>query len=172
MTAVPVLETERLRLRAAEMRDFEVYADYCASDRSHTVGGPFTRDEAFSQLCAIAGQWQIYGYGRWIIADKDSEAALGATGVFHPVTWPEPEIAWTVFADAEGKSIAFEAATVARDHVYDVLGWPTVISCITDVNTRSIALAERMGAKREGGFVHPKYGPLNIWRHVAPEARV
>lgn len=171
MTVVPVLETERLILRAAEMRDFEAYADYCASDRSRTVGGPFTRDSAFSRLCAIAGQWQIYGYGRWIIADKDTDAALGTTGVFHPVTWPEPEIAWTVFADAEGKGIALEAATAARDHVYDVLGWPTVISCITDDNTRSIALAERMGARRDGSFVHPEYGPLNIWRHVAPEDR-
>ena len=42
MTQVPVLETDRLRLRGAEMRDFEAYADYCASDRARSVGGTAT----------------------------------------------------------------------------------------------------------------------------------
>ena len=125
----------------------------------------------FSRLCAIAGHWDLYGYGRWIIADRATDAALGVSGVYHPVSWPEPEIAWTVFAHAEGKGIAKEAATAARDYVYDTLGWPTVISCITADNPRSIALAQRMGATRDGSFVHPEYGPLDIWRHVAPEAR-
>jgi ribosomal-protein-alanine N-acetyltransferase len=87
-----------------------------------------------------------------------------------PLDWPEPEIAWSVFEPAEGRGIALEAALAARGYVYDVLGWPTVISCTTPDNDRSIALARRMGAERDGSFVSSAFGELLIWRHPGPEA--
>ncbi|KAA9010596.1 GNAT family N-acetyltransferase [Histidinibacterium aquaticum] len=165
---IPTLETERLRLRAPEQRDFEAYADYCAGDRSRTVGGPFDRSAAFDRFCALIGHWQIRGYGRWIVADRATDAALGLSGLFRPEGWPEPEIAWTVFDHAEGRGVAFEAAKAVRAHAYETLGWSTVMSAIDPENARSIALARRMGCTPEGEFHHPVYGRLGIWRHVAP----
>jgi len=167
---IPTLETERLRLRAPGMADLDAYAEYCASDRAKSVGGPFSRESAFSRLCEIAGQWVLRGYGRWIVADKGSNDALGVVGLFYPEDWPEPEIAWTVFCKAEGKGIAYEAAMAARDYAYD-LGWSAPISCISATNPRSEALARRMNATLEAVFEHPEYGALNIWRHPEPEGQ-
>lgn len=168
---IPVLEEGRLRYRAPSLDDFEVYHDFCASDRSIGVGGPYpTRDEAFERLAKIIGHWGLRGYGRWMIADRDTDAPLGVVGLMYPEDWPEPEIAWTVFATAEGKGIAFEAAQFARRYAYEVLGWTTVISCTTPGNDRSVALAKRMGASFEREFQHPMIGPLNVWRHLGPEA--
>ena len=105
-----------------------------------------------------------------MVADKQTNAPLGIVGPIYPIEWPEPEIAWTVFAPAEGRGIAHEAALAARAYVYGTLGWTTVISCTLPDNVRSIALAKRMGAVQDESFIHPEYGELLVWRHPSPEA--
>ena len=167
MFDIPRIETEHLILRAPRASDLDAYTDFIVSDRSKGVGGPFPPSSAFQKLAALIGHWPLRGYGRWMVTDKSNDQPLGIVGPMHPPEWPEPEIAWTVFAQAEGRGIAFEAAQAARAYVYDTLGWETVISCTTPDNTRSIALAKRLGAVRDGTFVHPEYGDLLIWRHPA-----
>ncbi|MEM8632604.1 MAG: GNAT family N-acetyltransferase [Pseudomonadota bacterium] len=165
---IPELTTDRLRLRLPRMDDFDAYARYRASERSRHVGGPNSRADAFSMLSSIIGQWQLRGYGRWIVADKTSDAPLGVVGIYHPDDWPEAEIGWTVFEEAEGKGIAYEAALATRRYAYDTLGWSTIISLVAPENTRSAALARRMGCRQDGVFSHDTYGDMPIWRHPAP----
>ena len=166
---IPTLTTARLTLRAPEARDFEAYAAYRASARTEHVGGPQTRDAAWGQFCALIGQWHLRGYGRWLVADRETDAPLGVVGLFYPEGWPEPEIGWTVFADAEGKGIAHEAALASRTYAYDTLGWTTVISMVSLANTRSVALARRLGCHHESIFDSEAYGPMDVWRHPGPE---
>jgi len=167
---IPTLETRRLRLRAPERRDFEPYAEFCASERARGVGGPYSRGEAFQRLAALVGHWHLRGFGRWMVTDKASGEAMGVVGVMYPDEWPEPEIAWSLFEAAEGRGIAQEAAEAARRYAYEVLGWDTIVSCTAPDNVRSIALAQRMGAERDGSFAHPGFGELLIWRHPGREA--
>lgn len=167
---IPTVETDRLRLRAPRWSDFEAYAAFCASPRSAGVGGPYSRDAAFTRLTAVIGHWQLRGFGRWLVADRDTDAPLGIVGPFRPEDWPEPEIAWSVFEAAEGRGVAYEAALAARRYAYDVLGWTTAVSLTTPDNTRSIALAQRMGATRDGSYMHAEAGELYVWRHPGPEA--
>lgn len=171
LVRIPTFEEGRLRYRAPSMGDLDIYHAFCASERSVGVGGPFpSRDQAFVRLSEIIGHWHLRGYGRWMVADRDTDEPLGVVGLLFPEDWPEPEIAWTVFANAEGRGVAFEAAQFARRFAYDVLGWTTAISCTMDGNDRSIALAKRMGATPDGSHQHPTFGRLDIWRHPGPEA--
>lgn len=168
---IPTLETERLVLRAPKPSDFPSYVAFRTSDHAKGVGGPYTEVQAYSHFCELVGHWMFRGYGRWIVADKTDDTPLGVVGIFHPADWPEPEIAWSVFENAEGKGIAFEAAQAARKYAYDVVGLNTAISFVMPENTRSMSLAKRMGASPDGDYHHPDLGPLNIWRHPAPEAQ-
>lgn len=170
MIVIPTIQTERLTLRAAEMRDLDAYAEFRGSDRAAFVGGPNTRTQCFDKLGEIIGHWHLRGYGRWIVADKTTDEALGVVGLFFPDDWPEPEIAWSVFANGEGKGIAYEAAMASRDYAYNTLNWKTVISAVPKGNDRSIALAKRMGATYEGDNADSDAGILEIYRHPAPEA--
>lgn len=167
---IPTVETERLILRAPDQQDFEPYAEFLASDRSHSVGGPKSRREAWSALAAIIGHWSLRGFGRWIIDAKSGETSLGIVGLHHPEGWPRPEIAWTIFSAGEGKSYAYEAALAARTYAYKTLGWKSVVSLIDPKNTRSVALEKRMDATPGDLFNHPVFGPLTIWHHSSPEA--
>jgi len=171
LTGVPVVETERLILRAPMASDFDVFAEFAASDRASFVGGPNGRGLAWRGFCHITGHWVHRGFGVFVVCDKATGAPLGTSGPFHPEGWPEPEIAWTIWApQAEGKGLAFEAATATRAFAYDVLGWSTAISLIHVGNTRSAALARRMGCVPDGIFTHEQYGESTIWRHPAPDA--
>ena len=166
---IPTIETERLRLRAPRMEDFAAYAAFRGSQRARILGGPFSEAVAFEQLAAILGHWHLRGFGRFMVAERASDAPLGIVGPFYPFDWPEPEIAWSVFEEAEGKGIAYEAAYAARAFAYETLGWETAISCVAPDNTRSIRLAERLGATFERALDIPDLGDLHIYRHPAPE---
>ena len=167
---IPTVTTERLTLRAPQLSDFDAYADFRGSDRAAFVGGPNTPAQAWQQLCALIGQWQLRGYGRWMIADKDTDEPLGVTGLHHPVEWPEAEVAWSLFAAGEGRGIAYEAALAVRTYAYETLGWSTVISCVDSKNARSLALAKRLGCTRDGQFTHEVFGIMDVWRHPSREA--
>ena len=168
---IPTIETQNLRLRAAEMRDFDAYAAFrMDAVRTAGVGGSCTRAQAFDKLGEIIGHWHLRGYGRWMVADKTTDEALGVCGPFYPDDWPEPEIAWSVFANAEGRGVAYEASQAALDFAFNTLGWTTAISCVTPDNTRSIALAKRLGAQQEDDFTTVDGMRLHVFRHPAPGA--
>ncbi len=169
MSPIPTLEAGRLRYRAPRMEDFEVYYAFCASDRAAGLGGPFPRRiDAFDRLSKLIGHWHLRGFGRWMIADRETDAPLGVVGLLRPEDWPEPELAWTVFADAEGKGVAHEAALFARGYAHDTLGLSALVSYIKPGNARSVALARRLGAVSEGEIDHPVIGAVTVWRHPSP----
>ncbi|MEM7711403.1 MAG: GNAT family N-acetyltransferase [Pseudomonadota bacterium] len=164
------LTTERLTLRAPRLDDFEAHATFRASDRARFVGGPDPRDKAFAHFEALAGQWVLRGYGRWIVADRGTDAPLGVVGLHHPDDWPEPELAWTLYGIGEGRGIAQEAALAARTHAYETLGWTTLMSFVDPANTRSMALARRLGCTPDGTHDHPRFGTFQIMRHPDPSS--
>lgn len=170
MTAIPVLETDRLILRAPGAADLDAETAFWTSDRSKFVGGPKQPHEVWRILATFIGHWTLRGYGMWAIEDKATGAYLGRTGAWHPGEWPEAEIGWTAMPEAEGKGIVFEAATAARDWLYTYGGWTTAISTIDVDNDRSQALAKRLGATYERDHDFPGGYTLQIWRHPAPEA--
>ena len=73
-------------------------------------------------------------------------------------------INWTLFAHAEGKGFAFEAARAARAFAAQAFKLDGVISYIRADNTRSAALATRLGAtyERDGTVMGTA---CHIWRH-------
>ncbi|MEL7116900.1 MAG: GNAT family N-acetyltransferase, partial [Pseudomonadota bacterium] len=167
---IPVLTTERLTLRAPTMADFPAWVAFRADPvRSQGVGGPVGEGAAFEKFGEILGHWQLRGFGRFLVADRQTDEALGVIGPYHPPDWPEPEIAWSVFAAAEGRGVALEAARASRDFAYQTLGWTTAISMIVPENVRSIALAERLGCTRDADYQHDDMGPMQVWRHPSPE---
>ncbi len=167
---IPVLETERLRLRMLSIDDFEEECAFYATERSRGVGGPKEPREVWRILTMFIGHWIVNGYGFWALEDKETGRYMGRAGCLNPCDWPEAEIGWTLMAHAEGKGLAYEAATAVRRFAYQTLGWSTAISLIKADNTRSAALAQRLGCVREGIFQHAIAGEVPIWRHPGPEA--
>ncbi|MFZ5708374.1 MAG: GNAT family N-acetyltransferase [Pseudomonadota bacterium] len=172
----PVLTTERLILRVPRAGDFRPWAEFAMSDRARHVGGPLTRALAWRSMCHLTGHWVHRGFGMFIFSDRSApDTPLGMSGPWFPEGWPEREIGWSVWNPAaEGRGFAFEAARAARKWARDRLGWTGAVSYIDRENTRSQALARRMGAVVEAGAAIPDFGetddPTQVWRHPPAEA--
>ncbi len=169
---IPTLETDRLILRAPRASDLDAEVAFFASDRCAFVGGQMPREQVWRMLAAFLGGWALRGFGFFAIEDKATGDYLGRAGPWYPAGWPEREIGWTLMNGAEGRGIAYEAAMTTRAWAYDTLGWKTAISMILHGNTRSVALAEKMGAVLERDFDHDRFGPCHIFRHPTPEALI
>ena len=63
-----------------------------------------------------------------------------------PATLPETELGWILLDTFEGRGIACEAATLALAYTRDTIRPASLVSYIDAHNTRSIALAKRLGA--------------------------
>lgn len=164
---IPTLTTERLTLRAPAAADVAPYAAFYRTDAARYVGGPMPDWKVWRYLAEVVGHWTFRGFGRWIVTEGDGPA-IGLVGLHHPLDWPEPEIGWMIWGGAEGRGVAHEAALAARRWAYATVGMDALVSCIDPANARSIALAERMGARRDGAFAHPAMGTLGVWRHPGP----
>ena len=172
------LTTERLTLRAPVPADVPVIAAFYRSERSAMAGGHLPPHRAWMQAAAILGHWQVRGFGLWAVVRRDApgDAILGLVGPFHPDGWPDTEIGWVLFDGAEGHGFAQEAATAALADARDRLGWTRIVSYIDPANARSIALAERMGARldpsatppRTSGPTTPGKTPVRVYLHPAP----
>ena len=172
LTSAPVLETERLILRGPQPRDSEPMMTFLMDqERAAGFGAYDNRSDAWRWFALNVGHWHIHGYGYFSIERKDTGEMAGITGIWNPEGWPEPEVGWVVFDGYEGKGIAREGAERARRWAYEDLGFSTLTSNIVPGNTRSIALAERMGAHYERTYFNPNMGEDLLYRHPGPEVR-
>jgi RimJ/RimL family protein N-acetyltransferase len=142
---IPTIETERLRLRAPRLADFERWAEFFGSDRSVHEGGPKDRLAAWRHWAADAALWTLKGYGPFGVDDRTTGAYLGEVGIYHGEGYPGPELGWFVVPEAEGRGVALEAARAVLDWIRATFDWTHITNIIEPANTRSIALGLRLG---------------------------
>lgn len=140
------LETDRLVLRPMTYADWPSYLELMQSDHSAGMGGPLTMHVAWGMFCHDIVQWSLFGHGALMFDDKASGTTLGQVGINAGPMFPETEIGWYVYPEAEGKGYAFEAASAYCDWAKEIRKLPTLVSYIDANNIRSIRLAERLGA--------------------------
>jgi RimJ/RimL family protein N-acetyltransferase len=166
---IPTVETDRLILRAFSEADLDAVFAFNQTERSHWVGGPKeTRHECWRVIIGILGHCAVRGYGFWMIEEKATGTQAGGVGILHHEGWDEPELGWHLYEGFEGKGIAYEAALAARTYAANNFAIPTPISYIDPENTRSVALAKRLGAtlEREGEVIGHA---CHVYRHPVTE---
>ena len=166
----PVIETERLILRAPHGGDAQGIRDYFMSERSQYTGGPVDAPTAWRYAATEIGHWAIHGWGMFSVTQKGGDdAAIGLIGPWFPEGWPEKEVGWLLWPGAEGKGYAFEAASAALDYVFNTLGWDSAVSYIDKGNARSATLAERLGARLDPDAETIKPSAAWVYRHFPAE---
>jgi RimJ/RimL family protein N-acetyltransferase len=115
---VPVLETERLKLRGHRLDDFvhctAMWAD--PNVTKHVGGKPFTQEESWTRLLRYVGHWALLGFGYWAVEEKTTGNFIGEAGFadykrdIEPSLSGAPEIGWVFASHAHGKGYATEAA--------------------------------------------------------------
>ncbi|WP_246780505.1 GNAT family N-acetyltransferase [Rhizobium sp. AQ_MP] len=122
LMAAPDIDTERTRLRAHRLDDFEPMMAMWQDEAifRHITGRPSTCNETWSRLLRYIGHWHGLGFGYWVIEDRETGLYLGEAGFadFHrdmaPPLGPAPEAGWAIVSPAHGRGLATEVMTAAH----------------------------------------------------------
>ena len=169
-SVLPVLDTERLRLRAPRIEDFETYAAIGESERGrYLVDDNTDRDALWLDFAQMVACWLLRGHGVWTVETRADSKAIGFVLLGFEPGDHEPELGYLFLPEAEGHGFAAEAARAARAHAFDTLGLKTLVSTIDHDNARSIRLAERLGATRDAAAEAAHGHAIQVYRHRAEE---
>ena len=150
---VPIIETERLKLRGHRVDDFASSAAMWADPKvyRHVGGKPHTEEESWTRLLRYVGHWALLAFGYWVVEEKATGNFAGEIGFadykrdLQPSLKGVPEIGWVLVSQAHGKGYATEA-------VRAVVAWgdahfgPVRTACIIHPeNLASIRVAEKCG---------------------------
>ncbi len=140
---LPVLETERLSLRAACMDDFEAWA------KTLEAGFGDNRQDAWDEFANYSAGWVLHGHGLFTVLRRADGQIVGF--VILGLEWGdyEPELGYMFDPDFQQQGYATEAATAVRDYGFELLGKGKFVSYIGPQNKASNAIAAKLGATRD-----------------------
>lgn len=164
MFDIPSLQTERLLLRAPTLADWPCYEQLMMSKRAEFMGGPHSRESAWGLFCSDVAQWHLVGHGALMIDDRKTGNCIGQVGLNHGPLFPEKELGWFVYPDAEGKGYALEAAIALKKWAFESKKVGTLVSYIEPDNIRSCRLALKLGATLDSLAARPDATDL-VYRH-------
>jgi len=148
----PRLATRRLVLTGHHPDDLDDLAPMWAHPAVYErIGGqPRSREEVWIRLLRSIGQWTHFGYGSWVLRERDGGAFVGEIGLLEarraidPPLDARPEMGWTLAPAMFGKGYALEALTAILDWS-DRRGLAQTCCIIDPGNAPSLKLADRIG---------------------------
>jgi RimJ/RimL family protein N-acetyltransferase len=165
VTDIPVIETERLRLRPWRDDDLDAYAALCADPEvmkffGHN-GETKTRAESGEQMAGFVQHWEDHGLGLWCAADRQSDTCLGFVGLaipfFLPEVMPAVEIGWRLARSSWGLGYATEGARATLEYAFGPLDLDRIVSIARPENHRSTNVMQKLGMTLERTSTHPEY---------------
>lgn len=166
---LPELQTPRLKLRGPTLDDFPIYAEIACSSRGQFLGASSSREDAWYDFASMTAGWMLHGHGLLSVELRETRIVIGFVVLGFEPGDLEPELGFMLAEDAEGKGYANEAALAARAYAFDTLRLPSLVSYVDARNARSAALAQRLGAVRDGEIRSGNDDYTLIYRHPAPE---
>lgn len=166
LSTAPKLTTERLTLRGPKREDLVPFTRFMTSAPTMKAQGETVSPEQawFGFLTGI-GHWHWHGYGFFTVVEQQTGHPVGRVGLIKHAGWPDVELAWHLFEGAEGKGFATEAAATVKAWARKDLGLGKLYSYIDMTNTRSQAVAKRLGATTDGTRA-PHEPEAEVWVHT------
>ena len=149
----PVVETQRLRLRAHRADDLAACLPLWNDPIvTRFIGGrAHTLEEVWQRVQRYVGSWVLLGHGFWVIEEKASGRLVGEIGIMDAKREIDPpfgddlELGWALMPDAHGKGYASEALAAVLAWEREVFNGACVVALIDPDNAPSIKLAEKYG---------------------------
>ncbi len=172
MSDVPRIETERLRLRAHQLADFEALAAAWADPTMvRHIGAPSTRSESWARLLRYRGHWALMGFGLWAVEELATGVYVGDLGLaefqrdIEPRIEGTPEAGWAFVPAVAGKGYATEALRAALQWADTNLAALKTCCIITPENGASVRVAEKCGYRKVRDAIHGDY-PIGVFERT------
>jgi RimJ/RimL family protein N-acetyltransferase len=178
VTGADELQTARLLLRRWQARDEGAMAAINQDpDVTRYLNRPVDAAATAAFFALVQEHWDQHGFGFYALESREPESTgrfIGFVGVAYPTFLPElatrPELGWRLARHAWGRGLATEAAQIVRDHAFDTLGLPELISIVHPDNARSQRVAAKLGMT----IVQRVHSPalsrdVDVWQLTPPD---
>ena len=149
------IETERLFLREMNQEDYNALYQVLA-DSDIMQHYPYTFDERRVRdwIDKNIERYQIFGFGLWAVCLKDTGEMIGDCGLTMQNIGGviKPEIGYHIRKDMQRKGYAKEAASAARDWVFENTPFATIFSYMKSTNIPSAKSAMSWGGSKVDEF--------------------
>lgn len=143
-----ILETERLIIREHVLSDAPFF--FTLNSNYNVV--KYTGDSSFKMIAEaekivqyVMNQYKENGYGRWLVAEKETGNPIGWCGLkFHTDT-KETDIGYRLLESAWGKGYATESAKACIDYGFNHFNLNRIIGDAIKENTASINVFKKLG---------------------------
>ena len=152
---VKTIMTARLRLRPCEPGDIDVLHQLWIDPvvrRYLWDDSAITREQAAAVVASSLEHWSTYGYGQWVMLQREHEKPIGFCG-FRPAEWtPHPELLYGLAPSYWKQGLATEAVTAILQFGFETLGFDRVVAATDVPNTASVRVMEKaeMAFERRG----------------------
>lgn len=161
-----ILETERCIVRELSLSDLdELFALYEGEGMTDYMEPLYEYEEEKAyqesyQRC----MYRFYGYGMWLVFEKQSGKLIGRAGVEHRKELNgELELGYAIGVPYQRKGYAREVCTAILSYVRKELGF-SLINCLIETgNEASVRLVDKLGFKRQGTV---RFGGKDMLRYV------
>lgn len=152
---VTVFETKRCIVREITLKDldrlYEIYAEPGMTEFIEPLYKNREEEENFTKAY-IKNMYGFYGYGLWIVEEKESGKIIGRAGIENRNLGGKTvlELGYLFSRCYQGIGIAFEVCTGIIEFTRNVLGIQSLHSFVNEENTPSTRLLFKLGFQQAG----------------------
>ncbi len=169
LKAVPILATERLRLRPFRTSDVKaLHALYGDAENLRYWGvDPSPSLEETKRMMRWHVTCRPFHYALWAVEEKKSRKLVGMIN-YHKRDRRERrvDVGWMMLPARQGKGYMTEAGRALLRYLIDKLKIHKVEALIRPENKPSAALAKRLGFRLEGGPIRDRWLKDGRWHSV------
>lgn len=156
MNPLDELQISRLLLRRMTAEDIDDLTRMHLDPRvMATLGGVRTPDQTRDWLTQRLEHWRQYGFGLWLVRERETGRFAGRGGLQHVEIdgRDEIEVAYSFFPDFWGRGLATELARASIRAAFDVLNLPEIVCFTLTTNHASQRVMQKAGFRYERDFV-------------------
>jgi [ribosomal protein S5]-alanine N-acetyltransferase len=167
------LETDRMvleRVRAEHAEAlFALLSDPRIARTLFASGEPQSDAVMAENLLSKLDHWQRYGFGMWLLRDRQTGAVVGRGGLQHTFVagCDEVEVGWAIAPELWGQGLATEMALAAVAVAFDDLGLGEIVAFTLPTNVASRRVTAKSGFVFEQQIVHAGL-PHVLYRQSRP----
>ena len=168
LATLPELETPRLSLRRLEFDDAPFLVGLLNQPSFiANIGDRGVRNVEDAHRYLREGPMSMYqrhGFGLWHVAQRSDGASIGMCGLLRRDTLPDVDVGYALLPEYWGRGFAFEAVEATLRHGARKFGLERVIGVVSEGNTASIRVLEKVGMRFEGMVsMHAGEPPVRLY---------
>ncbi len=166
-----ILETERTVVRELCLSDIDdLFTLYEDPEIKRFIPPllPTKEEEREFQKAYIESMYGFFGYGFWLVSDRESGALMGRAGLSNRAGFEEQELGYLLAEKYRGRGIAAEVCRAIMSYAARVLGAERLNAFIHPENTVSVRFAEKLGFRDTGEEIESEGRILKRFTAINP----